>query len=205
MYFCFDHVFSLPLHSFFDLFPYTQSSLPAFSWSFINRYPINTYTTHELYSKDSFGKTVTWFPNPTNPASVWSFKVNNENTTAFMISVQGYQKETRTALRPMEVVIISLLSHLNRLCTLLWCFFCWLGTSKCWLRNLMISIYKGSPPEMFSERPCRSGTSIKLLWNFIEIPLQHGCFPVNLLLIFRTTSYKNTYGEMFLNLCYFEK
>ena len=82
VYFYFEHVCSSPLHSFFDLFPYTQSSLQVFSWSFINRYPINTYTAHELYSKDSFGKTVTWFPNPTNPAGVWSFKVNNENTTA---------------------------------------------------------------------------------------------------------------------------
>ena len=82
VYFYFEHVCSSPLHSFFDLFPYTQSSLQVFSWSFINRYPINTYTAHELYSKDSFGKTLTWFPNPTNLAGVWSSKFNNENTTA---------------------------------------------------------------------------------------------------------------------------
>ena len=36
------------------------------------------------------------------------------------------------------------------------------------------------------EHPCRSVMSIKLLWNFIEIALRHGCSPLNLLHIFRT-------------------
>ena len=35
------------------------------------------------------------------------------------------------------------------------------------------------------EHPCRSMISIKLLCNFIEIALWHGCSPVNLLHIFR--------------------
>ena len=34
--------------------------------------------------------------------------------------------------------------------------------------------------------------SIKLLSNFFEITLRHGCFPVNLLHIFRTPLLKNT-------------
>ena len=34
--------------------------------------------------------------------------------------------------------------------------------------------------------------SIKLLYNFVEIALQHGCSPVNLLHIFRTPFPKNT-------------
>ena len=34
------------------------------------------------------------------------------------------------------------------------------------------------------EHPCRSAISIKLLCNFIEIALRHGCSPVNLLHIF---------------------
>ena len=34
--------------------------------------------------------------------------------------------------------------------------------------------------------------SIKLLCNFTEITLRHGCFPVNLLYIFRTPVLKNT-------------
>ena len=36
------------------------------------------------------------------------------------------------------------------------------------------------------------------IWNFIDITLQHGCSPVNLLRIFRTPFYKNNYGELFL-------
>ena len=35
-------------------------------------------------------------------------------------------------------------------------------------------------------QPCRSTISIKLLCNFIEIALTHGCSPINLLQIFRT-------------------
>ena len=46
--------------------------------------------------------------------------------------------------------------------------------------------------------PCRSALSIKLLFNFIEIALQHGCFPVNLLHIFRTSFTENTYGGVLL-------
>ena len=37
------------------------------------------------------------------------------------------------------------------------------------------------------EHPCRSFISIKLLSNFIEITLWHGCFPVTLLHIFKTS------------------
>ena len=49
------------------------------------------------------------------------------------------------------------------------------------------------------EHPCRSAISIKLLCNFIEITLQHGCSPVNLLHIFITPFVKNTSGRMLLN------
>ena len=42
------------------------------------------------------------------------------------------------------------------------------------------------------KHPCRSVISIKLLCNFIEITLRHGCSPVNLLHIFRTPFTKNT-------------
>ena len=48
------------------------------------------------------------------------------------------------------------------------------------------------------EHPCRSVISIKLVCNFIEITLRHGCFPVNLPHIFRTPFSKNTSGQLLL-------
>ena len=48
------------------------------------------------------------------------------------------------------------------------------------------------------EHRCRSEISIKLLCNFIEIELWHGCFPVNLLHFFRTPFPKNTSGGMLM-------
>ena len=42
------------------------------------------------------------------------------------------------------------------------------------------------------EHPCRSGISIKLQSNVIEITLRHGCSPVNLLRTFKTYFPKNT-------------
>ena len=73
-------------------------------------------------------------------------------------------------------------------------------------------MFKSSPPEVFlgkgapkicskftREHPCQSVISIRLLSNFIEIAVLHGFFLVNLLHIFRTPSYKNTYGRILLN------
>ena len=55
-----------------------------------------------------------------------------------------------------------------------------------------LHIFRGSHPEVFlvkvflnicskftGEHSCRSVISIKLLFNFIEIALRHGCSPVN--------------------------
>ena len=50
----------------------------------------------------------------------------------------------------------------------------------------------------FTEHSCRSGISIKLLCNFIEIALRHGCSPVNLLYISRTPFPRNTSGWLLL-------
>ena len=46
------------------------------------------------------------------------------------------------------------------------------------------------------EHPCLSAISIKLLCNFIEIVLRHGCSPVNLLDISRTPFPRNTSGRL---------
>ena len=70
---------------------------------------------------------------------------------------------------------------------------------------------RSSHPEVFLERavlkmyskftgehPCRSAISIMLFCNFIEITLRHGCYPVNLLHIFRTAFPKNTSERLLL-------
>ena len=87
---------------------------------------------------------------------------------------------------------------------------------ECFLRiwALLLSTllnYRSSHPEVFlrkgvleicskftGEHPCRGGISITLNGNFIEITLRHGCSPVNLQHIFRTTFLKNTSGRLFL-------
>ena len=49
-----------------------------------------------------------------------------------------------------------------------------------------------------SENACRSVISIKLQSNFIEITFRHGCSPVNLLHVLRTSFAKNTSGWLLL-------
>ena len=76
---------------------------------------------------------------------------------------------------------------------------------------LIVKTNRSSRPEMFCEKgilkicskftgehPCRNAISIKLLCNFIEIALWHGCSPVNLPHIFRITFLKNTAGRLLL-------
>ena len=80
--------------------------------------------------------------------------------------------------------------------------------------QIMIIIFKSSRPEVFfkkdvlkicskftGEHKCRSVISIKLLCNFIEITLRHGCSPVNLLHIFRTLFSRNTSGWLLQKHC----
>ena len=63
-----------------------------------------------------------------------------------------------------------------------------IGEHPCWS---VISIKR---------QPCRSMILIKLLCNFIEITLRHGCFPVNFLYIFRERFSKNTSWWLLLNI-----
>ena len=48
------------------------------------------------------------------------------------------------------------------------------------------------------EHSCRSAISMKMQSNFIEIMLQHGFSPVNLMHIFITPFLKNTFGWLLL-------
>ena len=52
--------------------------------------------------------------------------------------------------------------------------------------------------KLTGEHPCQSVFSIKLLCNFLEITLWHGCSPVNLQDIFRTPFTKITFGWLLL-------
>ena len=54
--------------------------------------------------------------------------------------------------------------------------------------------------QIYGEHARRSAISVKLQSGFIEITLQHGCSPVNLLHIFRTIFPKNASGGLLLNI-----
>ena len=82
------------------------------------------------------------------------------------------------------------------------------AASVCSLPN-----FRSSRPEVFlrkgglkicckftGDQPCRGVISEKLPRNFIEITLQHGYSPVNLLNIFRTPFPKNTSEQVLLKL-----
>ena len=75
------------------------------------------------------------------------------------------------------------------------------------LRDTFSILFRSSRPEVFlrkgllkirskfiEEHPCQSAISIKLLCNFIEIALWHGCSSVNLLHFLRAHFLKNTLG-----------
>ena len=55
------------------------------------------------------------------------------------------------------------------------------------------------------EHPFQSVISIKMLCNFIEITLSHGCSPVNLLHNFKISFQKNTYVDLLLILPFLMK
>ena len=65
------------------------------------------------------------------------------------------------------------------------------GVPRKWCSEKMQQIYRRTP--MLN---CDFNKVAKQL---IEITLQHGCSPVNLLLIFRTLFLKNTHGRLLLN------
>ena len=54
--------------------------------------------------------------------------------------------------------------------------------------------------QIYRRTPCRSVISIKLLYNFIEIPLRHGASQVDFLHIVKTPSYKSIYRGLLLTL-----
>ena len=69
-----------------------------------------------------------------------------------------------------------------------------------WYWSLTLFTYKKMVYFNMLKCDFRSVISIKLLCNFMEIGLRHGCSPVNVLHIFRTTFLKNTSGWLLLNI-----
>ena len=71
-------------------------------------------------------------------------------------------------------------------------------------KNIERKVLRSSRPDVFlgkgALKICSKFTGY-LLCNFIEIALQNGCSPENLLHIFRTPFPKNTSGWLFLEIC----
>ena len=118
--------------------------------------------------------------------------------------------------------LLCLLS-LEKICLLqlvIWSIFCqkMIGVkTMCFLGGQDVtSSFRSSHPEMFlikgvlkicskftGEHPCRSMISVKLLCNFVEITLRHGCPPINLLHLSRTPFPRNTSRWLVLVLLFF--
>ena len=78
-----------------------------------------------------------------------------------------------------------------------------------WNFAVFLKSYRNSPPYVFWEKevlkkcskftgepPCRSVISIKLFCKFTEITVRHGCFPLNLLHIFRVPFLDHPWGNV---------
>ena len=75
-------------------------------------------------------------------------------------------------------------------------FYSQVALQRCFLRKIAVKIYS----EFTGEHPCQSAISVKLLCNFFEIILWHGCSPVILLHVFKTYFYKNTSRRLLLSI-----
>ena len=73
--------------------------------------------------------------------------------------------------------------------------------SEEFLRTGVLKIYS----KFTGKHPCRSVISIKLLCNFSDIALWHGCSTVDLLYIFRTSFLKSTSGRLLLGFRFYLK
>ena len=61
---------------------------------------------------------------------IYLFKVNSENTKAMYEIYLKLTIKTKNDIN--DVVVVFLLLTLNKFRTFLWCFHCWVWTSKCW-------------------------------------------------------------------------
>ena len=70
------------------------------------------------------------------------------------------------------------------------------------LKYSEVALHRCSYKKVFWKFRINAANLLKLLCNFIEITLRHGCFSVNLQHIFRTPLPRNTNRELFLNILF---
>ena len=120
-----------------------------------------------------------------NNIKIWCFLTQGNWTWTIPLDKINYTKEWRYFL---DVLLV----YVTMKCDTHSC----IKSKIMWMNR---QVMRSSYPEVFlgkrvlkicskftGEHPCRSPISIKLLCNFIEIALRHGCSPVILLHIFRT-------------------
>ena len=69
---------------------------------------------------------------------------------------------------------------------------------KKWKKQPSRGVLQERCPKFAEEHLCRSVILMKVLCNFIDIALWHGCYHVNLLHSFRIPFFKNTSGRLLL-------
>ena len=76
-----------------------------------------------------------------------------------------------------------------------------LEISEAATRGVLRKMCSENMQQIYRRIAMRSVILMKLLCNFIEITLRHGCSPVYLLLIFRTPYTKKASGRLLLEIC----
>ena len=135
----------------------------------------------QLHFRSRSDKTLVWNVSRTPMLSLSTRMISMKSLRALRSTIQKREEKSRSCLMIwllLWLVVTDRSSHLE--------VFLGKGVLK------ICSKFTG-------EHPCRSAISIKLQSNFIEITLRHGCFPVNLLHIFRTPLLTNTSGRLFLH------
>ena len=93
-------------------------------------------------------------------AGIYLFKVNNGSIRTIYEICSKLTIKTPERRGVIEFVLVSLSLILNRFHTLLWCFHCWFGTSKCRLGcvrfMLIINVSKHDPQSRFYVLPVKA-------------------------------------------------
>ena len=99
----------------------------------------------------------------------------------------------------MKSIVWQFYKKLLLICTSAPLIFVTSSRSSCENTGLYYKHKKKMCSKFTGEYLCQSMISLKLLRNFAEIAIRYRCSPGNLLHIFRTSFYKDTYGGLLLN------